>query len=60
MRVQCADAEAAAAGDCFARYLQCFECGAPTSEFVPARPEDAPTGVTLTPCVLEQRRSVDP
>jgi len=36
-------------------YLRCFGCGAPASTFVPAGPEDAPEGVTLTVCVVEPR-----
>lgn len=32
-------------------FLHCFGCGAPASTFVPAGPDDAPTGVTLT-CVV--------
>ena len=35
------------------RYLRCFGCGRPTSTFVPAKPDDAPAGVTLTPCVID-------
>lgn len=34
-------------------FLHCFGCGAPASAFVPAGPDDAPDGVTLTLCVVE-------
>ena len=37
------------------QYLHCFGCGAPASTFVPACPDDAPDGVTLTLCVVEPR-----
>lgn len=38
---------------CIDQFLRCFGCGAPTSSFVPAGPDDAPDGVTLTLCVVE-------
>lgn len=31
---------------------KCFACGAPASQFVPAGPDDAPKGCTLTPIIL--------
>jgi hypothetical protein len=34
-------------------FLYCFGCGAPASAFVPASPDDAPIGVTLTCVVCE-------
>jgi hypothetical protein len=38
-----------------ARYFRCFNCSSPTSSFVPARPEDAPTGCTLQVVVVGSR-----
>lgn len=35
-----------------AHYLRCFQCGAPTSNFVPADPDDAPTGSTIQGVVV--------
>lgn len=35
-----------------AHYLRCFRCGAPTSDFVPANPNDAPTGSTIQGVVV--------
>lgn len=37
----------------FEDYFHCFGCGAPAWTFVPAGPNDAPTGVTLTCVVCE-------
>lgn len=34
------------------RYLHCFRCGRPTSQFVPAEPGDAPLGCTIQACVM--------
>lgn len=34
---------------------ECFSCGAPASEFVPAQAGDAPIGSTLTPIILPSR-----
>lgn len=34
------------------RYFRCFQCGAPTSSFVAAGPEDAPQGCSLQPVVV--------
>ena len=34
------------------RYLECFRCGAPTFDFVPALEGDAPVGCTLQAVVL--------
>lgn len=34
-----------------ARYMRCFRCSAATADFVPAQPEDAPTGCTIQ-CVV--------
>lgn len=39
-------------------YLRCFGCGAPASTFVPAGPDDAPLGCTLT-CVVVDREHED-
>ena len=35
-----------------ARYLRCFKCGAPSADFVPAMPGDAPTGSTIQGVVV--------
>lgn len=35
-----------------ARYMRCFSCKAPTSEFVPALPGDAPMGSTIQGVVV--------
>jgi hypothetical protein len=35
-----------------ARYMRCFRCGAPTADFVPAQPGDAPTGSTIQGVVV--------
>lgn len=34
------------------RYLRCFRCGAPTTGFVPAAPDDAPTGCAIQGVVV--------
>ena len=34
------------------RYMHCFRCGAPTSEFVPALPGDAPMCSTIQGVVV--------
>ena len=34
------------------RYMRCFRCGAPTSGFVPAQADDAPTGSTIQGVVV--------
>lgn len=62
MRISCEDAQASIASinarlepqhppANYEHFLHCFGCGAPASTFVPAGPDDAPTGVTLT-CVV--------
>lgn len=33
-------------------YMRCFHCGAPTDEFIPAKPGDAPTGSTAQGVVV--------
>jgi DNA-directed RNA polymerase subunit RPC12/RpoP len=35
-----------------ARYLSCFNCSAPTADFVPAGPDDAPDGCSLQPVIV--------
>lgn len=34
------------------RYTRCFRCGAPTADFVPALPDDAPIGSTIQGVVV--------
>ena len=34
------------------RYMRCFRCGAPTADFIPALPHDAPTGSTIQGVVV--------
>lgn len=33
-------------------YYRCFGCRAPSANFVPSKPGDAPVGCTLTPVVV--------
>lgn len=51
--ISLADDEAAAGelGD-MAHYYRCFECRAPSVNFVPSQPDDAPDACTLTPVVV--------
>ncbi len=37
-----------------ARYFQCYRCNSPSSAFVPACPEDAPSGCSLQPVVVRK------
>lgn len=39
-------------------YFRCFNCGHPSTTFVPAGPGDAPTGTTLQPVVIPERHSL--
>ncbi len=39
------------------QYQRCFQCRASHETFVPARPDDAPTGATLQPVVIPRARS---
>ena len=41
-------------GGDYERYLHCYQCGAPSSDFVPAVEGDAPAGCTLQ-CVVVER-----
>lgn len=51
IRVADAEADVGANGDISA-YYRCFGCRAPSSNFLPAKPGDAPDGCTLTPVVV--------
>jgi len=41
--------------DLLARYMSCFRCGAPTSEFVPAEPGDLPPLANMSPVVIPKK-----
>ncbi len=45
-------AVAKASSEDIERYMRCFRCGRPTSQFVPAEESDAPLGCTLQACVM--------
>jgi hypothetical protein len=48
-----ADAEVAVEpGDNMSVFFRCFGCGVPSSEFVPAGPDDEPDDCTLTVVVV--------
>lgn len=44
-------------GGAYERYLRRYQCGAPSSKFVPALADDASVGCTLQPCVVVVTRA---
>lgn len=44
--------EQAGSQEVYAQYFRCFQCGAPTDDFIPALPDDAPLGCTIQGVVV--------